>query len=104
MRAVHPFVGDPGVIVIGVTAADMYVRDVSWRWAFAQRLEGTSAVISVARMPNTRQVSRWKLFATMMTREVGFLCFELPSSDNPYDVLYRDILSVSDLERLFDQL
>jgi predicted Zn-dependent protease len=104
MSAVHPFVGDQGPIVIGVTTADLYIRDVNWDWAFALRQEGRSAVISVARMPNTKQVNRWKLFATMMTREVGFLSFGLPPSDNPYDVLYREILSVSDLERLFDQL
>jgi hypothetical protein len=40
----------------------------------------------------------------MMTRQVGFLCFGLPPTNNPYDVLYRDILSVGDLDRLFDQL
>jgi predicted Zn-dependent protease len=104
MRQVHPPAGDPSTIVIGVTTADVYIRGIDWDWAFALRQEGTSAVISVARMPNTKQVNRWKLFATMMTRQVGFLCFGLPPSDNPYDVLYRDILSVSDLDRLFDQL
>jgi predicted Zn-dependent protease len=104
IRQAYPPAGDPSTIVIGVTTADLYIRDVDWDWAFALRQEGTSAVISVARMPNTKQVNRWKLFAKMMTRDVGFLCFGLPPSDNPYDVLYREILSVSDLERLFDQL
>jgi predicted Zn-dependent protease len=104
MRQAYPPAGDPSAIVIGVTTADLYIRGIDWDWAFALRQEGTSAVISVARMPNTKQVNRWKLFAKMMTRDVGFLCFGLPPSDNPYDVLYREILSVSDLERLFDQL
>jgi predicted Zn-dependent protease len=104
MRQVHPSAGDPTTIVIGATTADVYIRGIDWDWAFALRQEGTAAVISVARMPNTKQVNRWKLFAKMMTREVGFLCFGLPASDDPYDVLYRDILSVSDLDRLFDQL
>ena len=104
MRQAYPPAGDPSAIVIGVTTADVYIRGVAWDWAFALRQQGTSAVISVARMPNTKQVNRWTLFGKMMTREAGFLCFGLPPSDNPYDVLYRDILSVSDLERLFDQL
>jgi predicted Zn-dependent protease len=104
MRQVHPPGGDPTAIVIGVTTADVYIRGIDWDWAFALREEGASAVISVARMPNTKQGSRWKLFGKMMTREVGFLCFGLPPSDNPYDALYREILSVSDLDRLFDQL
>jgi predicted Zn-dependent protease len=104
VNAAHPTARGEGVILIGVTTADVYIRSIDWDWAFALREEGATAVISVARMPNTRQVSRWRLFGTMVTREVGFLCFGLPPSDNPYDVLYRDILSVGDLERLFDQL
>jgi hypothetical protein len=104
VNANHPTARAQGVIVIGVTTADLYIRGIDWDWAFALREEGAIAVISVARMPNTKQVSRWRLFGTMMTRQVGFLCFRLPPSENPYDVLYRDILSVGDLDRMFDQL
>ena len=104
MRQTHPPATDPSAIVIGVTTADLYIRGVDWNWAFALRQAGTAAVISVARMPNTKRIDRWKLLGKMMTREVGFLCFGLPPSDNPYDVLYRDILSADDLDRVFDQL
>jgi predicted Zn-dependent protease len=104
VNATHPTARSQGMIVIGVTTADLYIRGIDWDWAFALRQEGASAVISVARMPSTKQVNRWKLFGTMMTREVGFLCFGLPASDDPYDVLYREVLSVGDLERMFDQL
>lgn len=101
LRAALP---DPTAVVIGVTGADLYIRDVPWRWAFGLRQGDGLAVISNAHMPNTRQVRGWDLFGKMTTREVGFLCFELPASDDPYDVLYRDITSVSDLQRVFDQL
>lgn len=104
LNANHPSARAQGVIVIGVTTADLYIRGIDWNWAFALREEGAIAVISVARMPNTRRVSRWRLFGTMVTRQVGFLCFGLSTSDNPYDVLYRNILSVDDLDRMFDQL
>ena len=104
VNAAQPTTRAKGVILVGVTTADLYIRGIDWDWAFALRQEGATAVVSVARMPNTNKLNRWKLFATMMTRQVGFLCFGLPPSDNPYDVLYRDILSVSDLDRLFDQL
>ena len=104
MRQTLPPTVDPNAVVIGVTSADIYIRDVAWNWAFALRQGGTSAIVSVARMPNTRRLSRWTLFGKMMTREVGFLCFGLPATDDPYDVLYREILSVPDLDRLFDQL
>ena len=59
----------------------LYIRGIDWNWAFALREDGATAVISVARMPNTRQVSRWRLFGTMVTRQVGFLCFGLPPSE-----------------------
>jgi hypothetical protein len=104
MRRARPPTLDPNAVVIGVTTADIYIRDVAWNWAFALREQGTSAVISVARMPNTRRLNRWTLFGKMMTRQVGFMCFGLPATDDPYDILYREILSVSDLDRLFDQL
>jgi predicted Zn-dependent protease len=104
VNAAHPTARAQSVILIGVTTADLYIRGIDWNWAFALREDGATPVVSVARMPNSRQISRWRLFGTMVTRQVGFLCFGLPPSDNPYDVLYRDILSVGDLDRLFDQL
>ena len=101
VRAALP---DPTAVVIGVTGADLYIRDVPWRWAFGMRQGDGLAVISSARMPNTRQIHGWDLFGKMTTRDVGFLCFDLPPSNDPYDVLYREITSVSDLQRVFDQL
>jgi predicted Zn-dependent protease len=104
VNAAYPRARAEGAILVGVTAADLYIRGIDWNWAFALSQEGSTAVISVARMPSTKKIFRWKLFATMMTRQLGFLCFGLPPSDNPYDVLYRDILSAEDLDRVFDQL
>ena len=91
-------------IVIGVTMADVYIKGVDWDWAFALRQQGRLAVISAARMPETRYSNRWWLFRKMLTREIGFLCFNLPATDDRYDLLYRDVLGVPDLRRLNDHL
>lgn len=99
----HP--GGPGApIVIGVTESDLYIQGVAWNWAFALRLDGRLAVISTARMPNTKSVSRWSLFRKMLARELGFLAWQLPPTDDPYDLLYRDILGSDDLERVSSHL
>ena len=104
MLAAHPASANGGPIVIGITSADMYIRDVPWRFAFGWREEGRAAVVSAARMPQTRYSNKWALARKMLTREIGFLCFDLPATDNRYDLLYRNILSVSDLRRLSDHL
>lgn len=91
-------------VVIGVTMADLYIRDVNWRWAFALRDSGRLAVVSTARMPNTRFISRWWLLRKMITRQIGFLNFGLEPTSDPYDLMYRDILGLDDLRRLSSHL
>jgi predicted Zn-dependent protease len=91
-------------IVIAVTAADLYIEGVPWNWAFALRRDDRTAVISVFRMPNLKTMNRWTLFRKMLTRELGFLAWQLPPTDNPYDLLVRDVLSAFDLDRVSDHL
>jgi len=102
--ATHPDAVAAGSVLIGVTASDIYISGVNWNWAFAQRHSGQFAVVSLARMPNGRYDNQEQLFRKMLTRQIGFLCYGLPPSENPYDVLYRDILGVTDLKRIFDHL
>lgn len=102
--AARPDAVAAGSVVIGLTAADIYIRGVNWNWAFAQRHSGQLAVVSLARMPNGRYDNQEQLFRKMLTRQIGFLCYGLAPTENPYDVLYRDILGVDDLERIFDHL
>ena len=104
MWAAHPEERASQRVVIGITSADIYIRDVSWKWAFALRQAGRLAVISTARMIPSRAISRDRLMRTMLTREIGFLCYGLPPTDNPRDILYRDILGLDDLRRLNDRL
>ncbi len=102
--AARPDAVAAGSVVIGLTAADIYVRGVDWNWAFAQRQAGQFAVVSLARMPSGRYDNQAMSFRKMLTRQIGFLCYGLPPSDDPYDVLYRVILGIDDLRRIFDHL
>jgi predicted Zn-dependent protease len=95
---------DPNRVVIGVVPADIYVRGIpEWQWAFGNRAEGHLAVISTARMNATGLFGASLAAARlrkMVTRDIGVLYFGLPLSDDPHSVLYSEILSVADLDRL----
>ena len=104
LAASRPDAVAAGSVVIGLTAADIYLRELDWSWVFAARDGSQVAVVSLARMRGGRVANLNPLFRRMLTRQIGFLCFELPASDNPYDVLYRDIRSVWDLARTSDHL
>ena len=48
---------EPGAAVIGVAAQDMYIRGLTWDWAFGYREGDRFAVVSTARMDPTRRAS-----------------------------------------------
>jgi predicted Zn-dependent protease len=101
LRSDRPASRNTGRVVVGVTTADVYVRDVPWNWAFAWREGDGFAVLSAARISNQgRTNDRWWTFRKLVTRELGFLCFALPPTTDPYDLLYQDLNSESDLRRL----
>jgi len=50
----HPKLSwEPGAVVIGVTAQDMYIRAITWSFAFGYREGDRFAVLSTARMDPT---------------------------------------------------
>jgi hypothetical protein len=104
LPSIYPEAADPNSVVIGVLPADIYVRGIpEWRWAFGNRAQGHLAVVSTARMHATGvfgaglAASRLR---KMVTRDIGVLYFGLPLSNDPHSVLYSEILSVADLDRL----
>ncbi len=104
LPSIYPEAADPKNVVIGVLPTDMYVRGIpEWRWAFGNRADGHLAVVSTARMHATglfgASIAASRL-RKMVTRDIGVLYFGLPLSDDPHSVLYREILSVPDLDRL----
>ena len=104
LPSIYPEAADPNSVVIGVLPADIYVRGIpEWRWAFGNRAEGHLAVVSTARMHATGPFGA-SLAASrlrkMVTRDIGVLYFGLALSDDAHSVLYSEILSVADLDRL----
>jgi predicted Zn-dependent protease len=99
---------------IGITARDMYiVNKPSWRFAFSFRSWGTWgrwAIVSYARMnprffgqDGNQQLLESRL-RKMVTRNIGVLRYSLPLSPNAYNLMYRDVLGVDDLDRLHEDL
>jgi len=97
---------DPKAILIGVTAGDMYMRRSHGQFAFALREDGRFAVVSIARMdpanfglPADDRLLRARL-RKMITKNIEILCFHLSLSGDPQSVLYDNIASVDDLDRI----
>jgi predicted Zn-dependent protease len=105
LRSYRPAEPGSNRIVVGITSADMYPRDVPWNFAFAWRASDGYAVLSSARIvDHGRFYDRWWTFRKLLTRELGFLCFGLPATTDPYDLLYQDLNSQTDLERMSSHL
>jgi len=106
MRFSHPAVtNDPDAVVIGLVTEDVYTQSrTDWDWSFGVRMDGRFAVVSTARMTagfgvrrEDRERSRLR---KMVTRDIGILYYGMSLNDDPRSVLFRDLLSVDDLDGL----
>jgi predicted Zn-dependent protease len=100
---------NPKTRVIGITPYDMYMEAMREQWAFTFSMRTADrrlAVVSYARMdpahlgdvPDTALLrSRLR---KMVTKNIGIMYFGLPASENPRSALFRNILSVDDLDRM----
>ena len=96
---------DERTVMIGLTTADLYIEDVDWDWAFASRNSSGVAVISMHRMHRAMELDGGAaLIRKMIVRQLGFLAFRLPPTDDPGDLMYADVLSVRDLVHMADHL
>ena len=94
-------------ILIGITEADIYIGDKNWRFAFALREGGRFAVVSSARMNLRRSDSNTQVqtlgsqirLVKMISREIGFMYYNLPSSSDPQSIVRSSIMSLGDLDQ-----
>jgi hypothetical protein len=107
IKALHSTVaGNPRNVIVALITADLYIRDrPDWRWAFGLRGdEGRIGVVSTFRMHSPGgargQAELPVRLRKMVSRDVGFLYFGFAATDDRSSVLYRDILSVDDLDRM----
>jgi tetratricopeptide (TPR) repeat protein len=97
---------DPNAILIGLTEEDMYIRKNKWQFAFSYRTEGRFAVVSTARMnpvnlgePADEDLLDRRL-RKMVLKNIGILYYMLPANHNPKSVLYSDVASLEDLDKM----
>jgi len=97
---------EPGAAVIGVTVQDMYIRGLTWDWAFGYREGDRFAVVSTARMdpswfadPANPALLRTRL-RKAVTRMIGFQHYGHRESMNRGSVLFGPVLGIDDLDRL----
>jgi predicted Zn-dependent protease len=94
-------VADPEAVIIGLTDQDMYIEELTWRYAYAFRSNnGLHAVISTARFNADRadEAKQMQRLRKMITKNLGFLYYGLGSSDDPGSVMYGQILGPDDLD------
>ena len=111
-RRYAPLARDPGARVIGITQRDMYILSMQKQWTFAFSLRGKDrrfAVVSYARMdpvafkqPPNEELLRSRL-RKMVMKNIGVMYYELPLSNDPRSVMYRNILGLDDLDRVTEQ-
>ena len=102
LRSVYPEAADPKDVIIGVLSEDIYQPALpDLHWVFGATGDRVS-VISTYRMGtgngllgDAREQTRLR---KMVTRYIGFSYFGLARSQDPYSVLYDNILGPFDLD------
>jgi YD repeat-containing protein len=103
-RAYPQFAIDPDAILIGVTDEDMYISEMSWRYAFSWRQEERFAIVSTARMDPafSKEPADPKIVEArarkMITKDIGLLHYRLQPSYDFSSALYDYIDDVDDLD------
>jgi len=108
MLAAYPDLANDGrSILIGITESDIYAARENWTYAFGLRGGDRFAVVSSARMdlhrfevggaPNPNLLHR--NLAKMLSREIGFMYYQLPFSSDPRSVVGPALDSTEDLDQ-----
>ncbi len=111
---------NPEAIIIGLTAADMYLEQSSGRYTFSLREGGRYAVVSSARMhprmlplhvphgsflqldERDDELMRCRL-RKMVGKNIGVLYYRLPMNADPTSMLYSSIGGPEDLDRVTER-
>jgi predicted Zn-dependent protease len=101
IRASDVALADPEAVIIGLTDQDMYIEDLTWRYAYAARSNNAQhAVISTARFNAYRadEAMQMQRLRKMISKNLGFLYYGLGSSQDPGSVMYGQIMGPDDLD------
>jgi predicted Zn-dependent protease len=107
-RSYPTLVNDRRSVLIGITEADIYTTGENWAFALGLRDQDRFAVVSSARMDLNHvaygapsdPVALHSRLTKMISREIGFLYYDLPFSPNPRSVVRTSLLGVDELDEL----
>ena len=103
---------DPEAVLISLTSVDLYIEGRDWRFAFGTKgaPEYPKAVVSWFRMDPRNFGAALdegllvERIRKMVTRYIGLLYYGLSANDDPRSLLYDNILSLGDLDRMEEPL
>lgn len=108
MHARHPQLAkDKSAFLIGITDEDMYIETLNWNFAYtAYEPPARVGVVSSARfiphpLAGNETVLRARI-RKMVSRTIGFVVFELPRSNDPSSVMYRDLYGSASADLMSD--
>jgi predicted Zn-dependent protease len=91
-----------------LTQEDIYIREETWRYAFAYRRAPGYALVSTARMdealygnPSNEELLKARL-NKMVAKTIGQIHYHLPLSEDPRSAMYGRVLGPQDLDRMTD--
>jgi len=100
---------DKSAYLIGVTDEDMYIREQNWDFAYTaydppQRV----GVVSSQRFVPYPLAGKENLLRSrirkMVSRTIGFVVFNLPASDDPSSVMYKDLYGGASADLMSDRV
>lgn len=101
---------DTDSVVIGLTTADMFIRDVDWSYAFSNRREPRLAVVSPFRMDRgcfgitlANDDTRMARLRKMVGKNIGVLFYKLPLSNHPRSMMYAQIGGPQELDTIREE-
>jgi YD repeat-containing protein len=101
---------DQSSILIGVTAADMYIGSYDWNYAINYREDGRFGVVSTARLQPLLFFQKWdralviSRLQKMLNKNVYLLCFDVPLSNDDTSAVSGGVTSPAELDYMSDQI
>ena len=99
---------DKSAFLIGVTDEDMYIRKVNWNFAYTaydppQRVGMVSSLRFVPHPLAVKENLLRTRVRKMVSRTIGFVVFDLPPSDDPSSVMYKDLYGGASADLMSDR-
>ena len=98
---------DKSAYLIGITDEDMYIQTNNWNFAYVayNQFRRAGVVASTRFIPDPLAGNEKLLRARvrkMVSRTMGFVAFDLPRSDDPSSVMYRDLYGPATADLMSD--